>query len=172
MATPTLDDIRNRINELSMQINAPADLLPTHGYSRDGGYPHIEADSNGLLHYVIVERGQELERRTTNNVDDLLYWVFAGITFSMACHFELKNRIEDKDSRRMIFDKQEMLLGVLSDAWRQKEREAHAEILQKRPFDDRAGLRAIYCGQLRRQGYPETEIIRIAYEKYPKNTFN
>lgn len=169
MTSLSLDDIKRKVDAAAIKINAPTDLLPTYGYSRDFAYPHIEVDNTGLMHYVVVERGKELERRTTNNVNDLLYWIFSSVTFSMACTYELKNRIEDKDSRRIMFAKQEELLGVLNNAWQQKEKEAHNHILKKHPFDDLAGLRATYCGQLRQQGYPETEINRLAYEKYPEN---
>ena len=105
MPTLSLDDIKKKVDEVAGKINAPTDLLPTYGYSRDFAYPHIEVDNAGRLNYVILERGQELERKTTDNLDDLLYWVFSGITFSMACDYELKNRIEMKDCRRMIFEK-------------------------------------------------------------------
>lgn len=86
----------------------------------------------------------------------------------MASNYELKNRIEDKDCRRIIFDKQEELLGILSDSWRQKMNQEHYWILRNYPFDDLAGLRATYCGQLRKQGYSESEIDRLAYERYPE----
>ena len=169
MTPYSLADIKAKTDELTSYIGAPADLMPTFGYSRDFGYPHIEADAGGLLHYVVVERGEELERKTTSDLDELLYWIFAGVTFSMACRFEVKNRIKDKDSRRMMFEKQEELLGALSNAWRQKESEEHQRILEKHPFNDLAGLRAVYCGQLRQQGYAESEIDKLAYEKYPDN---
>lgn len=169
MTTLSLDEIKKKVNELALKINAPTDLLPTYGQSRDFAYPHIEVDNVGLLHYVIVERGQELSRKTTNKLDDLLYWIFSGITFSMATDYELKNRIEDKDSRRIMFDKQEELLGILSDTWRQKESEDHKRILTNYPFDDLAGVRASYFRQLRLQGLSEAEIKKLAYEKYPAN---
>ena len=164
----SLQDIKDKTEKLALRIDAPADLLPTYGHSRDFGYPHIEVDSAGLMHYVVVERGQELERKTTSDLDQLLYWIFADVTFSMAGKFEVKNRIRDKDSRRMMFAKQEELLGILSNPWRQKEREEHQRILERHPFDDLAGLRAIYCGQLRQQGYTETEINKLAYDRYPQ----
>ena len=165
----TLDDIKKKVEELAVKINAPTDLLPTYGYTKDFAYPHIEVDKFGLLHYVIVERGQELERRTTEKLDNLLYWIFTNVTFSMACDYELKNRIEDKDCRRIIFDKQEELLGLLSNNWKQKEKAEHQSILKNHPFDDLASLRATYCGQLRQQGLSETEINKLACEKYPEN---
>ncbi len=167
----SLQDIKDKTEELALRIEAPADLLPTYGHSRDFGYPHIEVDTAGLLHYVVVERGQEVERKTTNNLDELLYWIFTDVTFSIAGKFEVKNRIRDEDNRRIMFAKQEELLGILSDAWRQKEKEEHERILEKYPYDDLAGLRAMYCGQLRKQGYAETEINKLAYEKYPENKF-
>jgi hypothetical protein len=165
----TLNDIRKKVEELAEKINSKTELLPTYGYSKDFAFPHIEIDSVGLLHYVIVERGQELERKTTNKIDELLFWIFADITFSMACDYELQNRIENKDCRRIMFDKQEELLGLLDNSWQQKEANEHLNILKNHPFDDLAGLRATYFGQLREQGFSETEIIKLAYERYPKN---
>lgn len=169
MPTLSLDDIKKKVDEFAAKINAPTDLLPTYGYSRDFAYPHIEVDNAGRLNYVILERGQELERKTTDNLDDLLYWIFSGVTFSMACDYELKNRIEIKDCRRMVFEKQEELLATLDPIWRQKENDEHRSILKDHPFDDLAGIRATYCVQLRQKGFSESEINKSAYEKYPNN---
>ncbi len=169
MTKNSLYDIEKQVQELANKINASSKLLPTYGYSKDYGHPHIEVDNLGLLHYVVVERGQELDRKTTDKLDDLLYWIFANVTFSMSCDYELKNRIEDKDCRRIMFEKQEELLGQLNDTWRQKENEEHKSILKTHPFDDIAGLRATYCGQLRKQGLSEKEIDELAYAKYPEN---
>lgn len=165
----TLDDIKKKVEEMAIKINATTDLLPTYGYTNDFAYPHIETDNLGLLHFVVVERGQELERKTTDKLDDLLYWIFASITFSMACDYELKNRIEDKDCRRIMFQKQEELLGKLNESWKKKENAKHQQILKTHPFDDLAGLRATYCGQLRQQGLSEKAINELAYAKYPEN---
>ncbi len=68
-----------------------------------------------------------------------------------------------------MFEKQEELLGMLSDTWRQKENEKYKQILEKHPFDDLANLRARYWGMLREKGYSETEIHKLAYENYPSN---
>lgn len=161
--------MKKKVPELPNKINVPTELLPTYGYSKDFAYPHIEVDNGGLLHYVVVERGQELDRKTTDKLDDLLYWIFANVTFSMAGEYELKNRVRDQDCRRIMFDIQEQLLGQLNDTWQQKKSEEHKIILKKHPFDDLAGIRAAYSGQLRQQGLSEKEIHKIAYKKYPKN---
>jgi len=115
---------------------------------------------------VISERGHELERKITGKLDDLLYWIFSGVTFWMACDFERNNRLEDKDFRRIAFEKQEELLGILNQGWQQKMYEEHEEILKNHTFDDLAGLRAEFCRELREKGFSEIEIEKLAYEKY------
>jgi len=85
-------NIRKRVKKLAGKIRALKKLLPTYRNSIDGAHPHIEIDKNGLLHYVIIEKGQEIKRKTTNKLDEFLYWIFSGVTFSMAVAFELMNR--------------------------------------------------------------------------------
>ena len=58
MTEQSLETIESNVNTLALKINAPAHLLPTYGYSRDFAHPHIEVDSTGLYHYVVVERGK------------------------------------------------------------------------------------------------------------------
>jgi len=43
--------------------------------------------------------------------------VFEGVTFSMACDFELKHRKTNQDFRRQLFSKQEELLGTDDQKW-------------------------------------------------------
>ena len=165
----TYKKIKKQVDKIADLISAPIDYLPTYGYSRDMAYPHIEIDRLGGLHYVVIERGQKNERFTTTNLDELLYRIFDSITFSMACDYELKNRIEDQDCRRIIFDKQEDLVGLINPLWKNKLKIEHQRILKNHPFDDLASLRATYCGQLRKQGFSESEIDKLSYEKYPDN---
>jgi len=67
-----LETIRKKIKDLAQKVNAPKDSLPTFGSTRDFGYPHIEVDKNGY-HYVVVKRGKEYERNTTQDLDELFY---------------------------------------------------------------------------------------------------
>ena len=166
--TKTLTEIQDIVNQLAEKINAPPYYLPTFSSPKGDATPNVEVDSSGLYNYVISERGTEYERRMTSDLNDLLYWIFASITFSMACDFELKNRVENKDFRRIMFAKQEELLGNLDKNWEERERKEHKSILVNSPFDDLAGLRATYCGELRSQGLSESEIDKLAYEKFPE----
>lgn len=136
MSSVSLGDIKKTVEELASKINAPGNLLPDYGRTRDGAYPHIEADAAGFLHFVVIERGEELERKTTKDLNELLYWIFDSITFSMSVDFELKHRMRRKDSRRIMFARQEELLGILDNSWQQKQQEAHEKIIRKNPFTD------------------------------------
>ena len=165
----SLIDIKKKVEELALKISAPKNLLPTYGKENWDAHPYIEVDNLGLMSYIISERGEEYERTMTDKIDELLYRVFESVTFSMSSDYELRNRIEEKDCRRIMFEKQLELLGQLSNSWKEKQNKKHQSVLKKHPFDDLAGLRATYCGQLRKQGLSEAEINKIAYTKYPEN---
>lgn len=109
-------ELEARVRALARAIDAPEDLVPTFGWSRDGGYPFIEW-SGDAMHWVVRERGAELERRTTLDRDELLYWVFEFVTFSMAADWELRHRDDTEDFRRALFTKQFELLGRLHRPW-------------------------------------------------------
>lgn len=115
-------EINEKLIANSLKIDAPKDLLPLINESNDSAYPFIEVDSFGTMFFVIRERGEEIERRITTNLEDLLYWVFSGITFTMACKYELDNRIEEQDSRILIFKKQTELLNAINENWASKEK--------------------------------------------------
>src|SRR5712691_8192962 len=87
-----LDKIADDVASLAKKINTPKDYFPTFGATRDWGQPHIEVDKN-FYHFVVVERGEELQRKSTKDYQELLYWIFAWITFQMAFDYELKNRV-------------------------------------------------------------------------------
>lgn len=165
----TLTEIQNITEDLAASINAPTYLLPTFDTPIGDATPNIEVDHLGQYHFVISERGTEYERKITSNLHDLLYWIFSSVTSAMAGDYELKNRNEKKDSRRIMFEKQEELLGLLNKDWQNKERREHQSILINYPFDDLAGLRASYWGALKTKGYSESEIEKRVYERYPKN---
>lgn len=147
----TLAEIKKLVLALADKIDAPERMLPTFGYSEDGARPHIEIDARGL-HYVAVERGQEQFRSTTRDQDELLRLVFDGVTFNLACSFELKNRVGARDSRRLLFSKQVELLAKLSPSWAARKVDDHIEILREHPFDDSVDERLALFTQLKGGG--------------------
>lgn len=121
-------------------IGAPESSLPTYGQSDNFTRPHIEVDNRGH-HRVVVERGEELDRVTTTDLDELRYRVFEGVTFGLACSSELAHHDESKDGRRLIFRRQEELLGKLSKGSAARETERHQRILSDCHFDQTAAMR-------------------------------
>ena len=168
MSSLSYSSVQQTVEQLAAKIDAPFNLLPTYARTRDSAYPHIEIDDSGLLHYVVVERGQELERLSTKDEDELLYWIFAGVTFSMAVAYELKNRIYSQDARRIMFGKQEELLGKLSQNWKQREIGEHKKILEKNPFDDNINLRVDSYVELVADGHSIESATKISGEKFPE----
>ena len=132
----TLAEIEADVHRLAGRIGASGYVLPTYGDTADGARPHIESDANGY-HYVVVERGQELRRDTTDDLDELLYLVFETVSFGLACDYELAHRVPGQDFRRLLFARQSELLASLSPTWAERESRAHQLILHRYPFEDR-----------------------------------
>lgn len=79
--------------------------------------PHIEV-AGPHASWVVVERGKEWERRTTDDLDELLYWIFESVTHELASRYELKHRDPNRDSRYLLFSKQLQLMAKLEPDWR------------------------------------------------------
>ena len=129
-------ELENEVRRLAFRVEslAPEDF-PTWGETEDFARPHIEADANGF-HFVVVERGQEIDRHTTRSRDEILYRIFESITFSEAVRHESAHRIEGEDFRRQLFRRQENQLGRVRNSWRDRKREEHRKILDVNPFAD------------------------------------
>jgi len=117
-----IKEIQEKLFYCAEKINAPGNLIPLINESNDLACPYIEISDSGLMYFVIRERGVEQERKLVAEVEDLLYLAFSKITFSMACQYELENRIETQDSRKLIFEKQVELLEILDEEWAKKEK--------------------------------------------------
>jgi hypothetical protein len=127
-------DLAAEIRRRAALIAAPDDLLPTFDRTTDGGRAHIEVDDR--YHYVVVERGVELERHATRDLDALLYRVFDAVASSMAWLYELHHRREGEDPRRQGFARQLDLLRTLDPAWAARREAVLAATLRKHPFQD------------------------------------
>ncbi len=127
--------LRERINQLAQSIHAPAQTLPNLGISSDFGYSHIEIDPHGF-HYIAVERGEELSHAVTEDIHELLYWVFRDVTFSMACTYESAHRNPAQDFRRILFAHQCSLLGLLDPTWQIRCAQEQEKVLTSHPYKD------------------------------------
>jgi hypothetical protein len=166
MSLHSLDEIQREVLRLASKIDASGYALPTFGYSEDFARPHIEVNESGY-HYVVIERGEEQERITTFDLDELLYLVFKSVTFGMAGGYELTHRVEGQDNRRLHFHKQLELMSVLSPRWASQSAQEQQAILRQYPYDDAADARVRLTVALRGQGHTPEEAWKLACERYP-----
>lgn len=157
----TLAEIELEVKRLAGIIEASVEALPTYGFSADFGRPHIEVGELEY-HYVAVERGQEISRVSTSDLDDLLFQIFCDVTFHLAVEYELEHRIETQDCRRIIFRRQIELLSTLSPAWAGCESARHVMILDANPFDDFAGYYASRIADYHRAGFSYDWACKLA----------
>jgi hypothetical protein len=161
----TLPEIKAKVDQLAEKIGAPQNVLPTYGYSRGDGHPHIEISSQGY-YYLSIERDAVGDRLITKNIDELLYKIFAFATFELALEYELAHRVKNQDSRRIMFQREVELLSMLSTQWAEQEAQEHEEILKRNPFDDYASARATLTRQLREQGISQEAASELADKQY------
>lgn len=116
--------VQQRVRDLARQLGC--EDFTVHSTPMGDGSPYIE--TGAAYYFVIEERGVELERRTTSNLDELLFWIMRRLTSSLAWDYELRNRIEGEDSRRQAFAKDLELLDRLSPAWARRQRVEYDKI--------------------------------------------
>lgn len=138
MTTLSHSTLQRRYRSACERLGVRSDRFPYRTRPAHDGSPHVEV-SGDLYHYVVTERGTELDRRTTRDADQLMFWLLAGVTFSLACEFELAHRVAGQDFRRVQFAKQIELLAGLDPAWGQRRAEELGRILKEHPFNDSAG---------------------------------
>lgn len=147
----TLREIEREIRSLAARIDAPEGAFPTFGASEQDGTPHIETDARGL-HWVVCERGLELERHTFETLSALMEHVFDSITFGMGVAYELRHRRPLADGRRLIFARQLFLMERLSTEWSERCAARIRSTLHAHPLDDRSTLRMRIARNLREGG--------------------
>ncbi len=103
---------------------------------QDNGSPHVEF-ADGEYHYVVTERGLDLDRKSTADIREMLYWMLYDLTFWMGVSFEFKNRIEGPDCRRVIFAHQLELMKRADAAMAERLEQHISKTLSANPFIDR-----------------------------------
>ena len=132
----SLATIRKRVKQLAKLIDAPSDLTKVAGSPDWMGGMYVEVDNIGY-HYVNSERGNEYERHTTEDINELLYWIIKDITSEIASNYEFSNRLPCADSRRLWFKKWVELMGIIDPKFQKRLEEEINEILKDAPYTDK-----------------------------------
>lgn len=132
-----LQSLQFEYNELCQRIKPSNGKYTILTEREDVGVAHIEF-SDGQYHYIVTERGLDLETRSTGDRSDILYWMVYDLTFWMGVAYEFENRVDGPDVRRKIFAHQiEMMKRADHHFARRLEIEI-AETLIRNPFVDHA----------------------------------
>jgi hypothetical protein len=165
-ARSSLLKIKRKINQLQRIINAPKELRPSYGAFNYVDSYFIELDTNGVMRLIETENGRIQEVRRTRDLDELLYWIFTNITFTMACKQETGNHPPSLDPRIGIFLQQEQLLGKLYPHWQDRMHAEYEAFIKKHPKDDTSVEDVSYCEALRKLIRSETVENASNYFRY------
>lgn len=130
-----LRNIEIDITKLGKLIGANQHQLPTYGKSRDFSYSHVEVDQQ--YHLVTVERGAELNRKSTSNYSELLYFIFSDATHDIAFSYELNNSVKGQDCRKVTFPKQVELMFSLGGEFDERMECEIKKLLVSSPYNDK-----------------------------------
>ena len=98
-------------------------------------YSVIDADEE-YYYYRVYERGAIETEKKTKDINEVLFWAFDSIIFSIASNYELHHRILGQDFRRLLFQKELELMQYLDDNLRSLLQNELNKILKRAPFND------------------------------------
>uniref|UniRef100_UPI0035577736 Imm63 family immunity protein n=1 Tax=Pandoraea sputorum TaxID=93222 RepID=UPI0035577736 len=101
----------------------------------DDGTPYVKVYHHGFS-YVSSERGCEIYNKSTNSLDELLYWIMKRVVQRMAVKYELDNRVGGFDTRRVCFSKFVQIFDEINPEWAGLARRDVDEILKASPYLD------------------------------------
>lgn len=114
--------IQNEAFRLGLKVNAPRNDLIILTKPSDYGKPYLHI-SQERYDYIYSERGYEFSRKSTKDLDELLYWIIYPVVHQMAVEYELIHRVdESEDCRKIIFPKLIEYLGKMNPLWAEKAR--------------------------------------------------
>ncbi|MFJ4143003.1 Imm63 family immunity protein [Pseudomonas sp. NPDC089734] len=131
----SIRELQSMVDELGVRVDAPKSLLVILSAPADDGAPYVEIHENSF-NYVSSERGYEIYSKSTNSLDELLYWIMARAVRQMALKYELENRADNCDTRRLYFFRFIQLLGDIKPEWAELARRDVGEILKLSPYID------------------------------------
>ena len=130
-----MENLLNEFNDLCKKIKPSETKYSFPTVRQDDGFEHLEIIDDEY-HLIVTERGLENSRQKTTSKDEILYWLVASFAWGLASKFELENRIENQDFRRLFFAKQIEYLKIVNEDWAGRKQKEFDEILAKHPFNE------------------------------------
>ncbi|WP_338457890.1 Imm63 family immunity protein [Pantoea sp. Nvir] len=130
-----IEELQKRIDELLLKAGLPRHSVNLCTAPVGDGTPYISFE-NGKYNYIFSERGYEFFRKITESTDELLYWIMSELAYKIAFKYELENRIEGRDGRRIAFPKFIELMTKINPLWKLKAEDEIKKTLSASPYDD------------------------------------
>ncbi len=128
--------ISEKVKKMGELIGAPKEFLTVYAGPVGDGTPYVEI-KGGKYFFVSSERGYEVFRKKATNEDEILYLVFKDVAWKMASDFELRNRVQGKDCRRVIFSKIIEIMSEVNAGWGNKVEKEINQTLERSPYKDK-----------------------------------
>ena len=128
-----LVQIEQKIGQLLHIIHPPSSAMPTYGFSKDDGTPHIEVDDSAY-HYICLDHGVRSVDQKTSDLDTLLYWALKDITWSTALAYATAHRDPKRKFREVLFEHQLLLMELINHEWKERVKKEIDEILKNSPL--------------------------------------
>lgn len=102
------------IRKIASAIEAPDYLLPAFGRSVRNMELHVERDDEGY-HWVQIDHVDEIERNTTKDLDELLFWIFSEMSHELV--YEPKPTKEELEADPGLAERRIALLQRIREDW-------------------------------------------------------
>lgn len=94
----------------------------TFGVPKDDGTPCIMIDGDEY-HYVIFEKVCEIEKRTTKDVNLLMYWIVKDVVSGIAHRYSVKYPMKGLAQQRVVLIRQIEVMQMIDEAFQEKLRQ-------------------------------------------------
>ena len=106
-----------------------------HTSALQDGSSHVEKLGD-TFHWIVTDRGSEIERRTTNSREEVEYWLVRGVVFALSIERVLKIRAAGQDFRRLMYEKRIEIMKSISRKWGDRIEKEIENLLIEYPYDD------------------------------------
>ena len=89
---------------------------------------------NGQYHYLFTEKGRIVKHKQCTNEEELLWDVLEIVAGDLAMQYAMKNRVENEDFRKKLFEREIELFSLFGDAFRQRKITEISRILRAAPY--------------------------------------
>lgn len=137
MSQPGLYELERRARDLAREHGLESYLLTQFGAVQKL-FAYVQQDTHGFHFITPDEDGSEMERRTTQDADDILFWVVSDAA-SRAALYRFGSHNSDvqssggKSCRQAWFERELEILGRISPEWRRRRRTELDKILTAHP---------------------------------------